>query len=160
MAWVTLIAAVYFLFGASLYMGTMWTLKLFLFPTWTSLTPDDVGAHFGTPTRLATVFFTWIVPLMFLASIWLIIAEWGSGLVWFGVGCLLGIFLLTFVGQGLIIPINKRVRSGEVTDTAELRALLIRWMQLNDVRFYGATATWLVIVGYVVVRGTLWEALS
>jgi hypothetical protein len=153
MAWVTLAAAVYFAFGASLYMGTMWTLRLFLFPTWKVLDPENVDAHFGTPTRLATVFFTWIVPAMFVAAIWLIIAEWGTGLVWFGIGCLAGIFLLTFVGQGLIIPINKRIRSGEVTDVAELRRLLARWMALNGVRFYGATATWLVVVGYLVARG-------
>lgn len=158
--WVTLIAALYFAFGASLYMGTMWTLRLFLFPTWRSLTPDQVEAHFGTPTRLATVFFTWIVPVMFLAAIWLTVAEWGTVLVWFGVGCLVGIFVLTFVGQGLIIPINKRVRSGEVTDVAELQELLRRWMALNSVRFYGATATWAVVIGYLVVRGDLVGALT
>ena len=52
-----LVNAVYFLFGASMYMGTMWVLRFFLYPTWRSLTPDNVGEHFGVPTILATKFF-------------------------------------------------------------------------------------------------------
>ena len=40
----------YFLFGATLYMGTMWVLRLFLYPTWRSLTPENVDVHFGIPT--------------------------------------------------------------------------------------------------------------
>ncbi|WP_028048664.1 DUF1772 domain-containing protein [Cellulomonas sp. URHD0024] len=154
------VAALWFLFGASLYMGTMWVLKLFLFPTWTGLTRDNVAIYFGIPTRRATKFFTVVVPIMFVASIVLVVVEWGTSYVWFGVGCLIGIFLLTFVGQGLIIPINKRIRSGDFADDTELRHLLKRWMTLNDVRFYSSTATWIVIVGYVVARGDLLGALT
>ena len=153
-------SALWFLFGASLYMGTMWVLKWFLFPTWTGLNRDSVKIHFGIPTRRATVFFTVVVPIMFVASIVLIVVEWGSSYVWFGVGCLIGIFLLTFVGQGLIIPINKKIRGGEFADDTELRHLLKQWMTLNDVRFYSSTLTWIVIVWYVVARSDLLGALT
>ncbi|AEE45430.1 anthrone oxygenase family protein [Cellulomonas fimi] len=156
----TFLAALWFLFGASMYMGTMWVLKWFLFPTWRGLARDNVATHFGIPTRRATVFFTGVVPLMFVAAIALVVAERGTGYVWFGVACLVGIFVLTFVGQGLIIPINKRIRGGDFADDAELRHLLGRWMLLNDVRFYGSTLTWGAIVGYVVARPDLLGALS
>ena len=156
----TFLAALWFLFGASMYMGTMWVLKWFLFPTWHGLSRDNVATHFGIPTRRATVFFTVVVPLMFVASIVLIVAEWGTSYVWFGVACLVGIFLLTFVGQGIIIPINKRIRGGLFADDTELRHLLARWMLLNDIRFYGSTFTWVAIVWYVVARGDLLGALT
>lgn len=156
----TFVAALVFLFGATMYVGTMWVLKLFLFPTWRGLSRDNVGVHFGIPTRRATVFFTGVVPPMFVAAIWLIVAERGTTWVWFGVACLVGIFVLTFVGQALIIPVNKRVRSGQFADDDELRHLLGRWMVLNDVRFYGSTFTWVAITWYVVARGDLLGALS
>lgn len=156
----TFVAAMWFLFGATMYVGTMWVLKWFLFPTWHGLTRDNVAVHFGVPTRRATTFFTVVVPPMFVAAIVLVVTEWGTGWVWFGVACLVGIFVLTFVGQGIIIPINRRIRGGQFADDAELARLLRRWMVLNDVRFYGSTATWLAITTYVVARGDLLGALT
>lgn len=157
---ITFLSALWFLFGATMYVGTMWVLKWFLFPTWRGLSRDNVGTHFGIPTKRATVFFTGVVPLMFVAAIVMIVTEWGTRWVWFGVACLVGIFVLTFVGQGIIIPINKRIRGGEFADDAELRHLLHRWMTLNDIRFYGSTFTWVAIVWYVVARGDLLGALT
>lgn len=157
---ITFLAALWFLFGATMYVGTMWVLKWFLFPTWRGLSRDNVGTHFGIPTKRATAFFTGVVPLMFVAAIVMIVTERGTGWVWFGVACLAGIFVLTFVGQALIIPVNKRVRGGDFADDTELRHLLHRWMVLNDVRFYGSTLTWVAIVWYVVARGDLLGALT
>jgi hypothetical protein len=150
--------ALYFLFGATMYMGTMWVLKFFLYPTWRSLTRDNVGMHFGTPTLLATRFFTYVVPLMFICGIVLIVTEWGSWLIILSVICFVGIIFLTFIGQRLIIPINKRIRGGEYASEEELRELLIKWMQLNDLRFYGSTVTWIAIVWYLVAKGDLMAA--
>jgi hypothetical protein len=154
-AWLLLLTSLYFLFGATMYVGTMWVLKFFLYPTWRSLTRESVGMHFGTPTLLATKFFTIVVPPMLLCGIVLIVWERHSWLVILAVLCLLGIVFLTFIGQRLIIPINKRIRGGDYASETELRNLLIRWMKLNDLRFYGSTATWLVIVGYLVAKGDL-----
>ena len=157
---ITFLAALWFLFGATMYVGTMWVLKWFLFPTWHGLTRANVAVHFGIPTRRATTFFTVVVPLMFVAAIVMIVTEWGTRWVWFGVACLVGVFVLTFVGQLIIIPINRRVRGGQFADDAELVGLLRRWMVLNDVRFYGSTLTWVAIVWYVVARGDLLGALT
>lgn len=150
----------YFLFGATLYMGTMWVLRLFLYPTWRSLTPENVDVHFGIPTIRATRFFTVVVPPMFVSGIVLVWQEWGSWYVVLSAVCLAGVTLLTWVGQGIIVPVNKRIRGGRFDGPAGLTALLVRWMRLNDIRFVGATVTWAAIVWYVVAQGDLAGALS
>lgn len=154
-----LATAVYFLFGATMYMGTMWVLRFFLYPTWTGLSRDNVQQHFGVPTLLATRFFTAVVPLMFVAAAVLVVTEWGDGLLWLAVVCLLGIVLLTYVGQQLIIPVNKRIRGGDYDGQVGLEVLLRRWMRLNNLRFWGSTATWAAIVGYIVAKPDLLGAL-
>ncbi|MDH6484162.1 hypothetical protein [Streptomyces sp. SAI-127] len=155
-----LVNALYFLFGATMYMGTMWVLRLFLYPTWRALTPENVDVHFGVPTTLATRFFTVVVPLMFISGIVLVWSEWGSWYVVLAAVCLVGIALLTWVGQGIIIPVNKRIRGGQFDGQAGLTPLLGRWMRLNDIRFVGATVTWAAIVWYIAAKGDLWGALS
>jgi len=158
--WLLLLNALFFLFGATLYMGTMWVLKFFLYPTWRGLTPETEPVHFGIPTLAATRFFTVVVPLMMLSGVVLVVSEWGTPQVWFAWLCVAGILYLTFIGQAIIIPINKKIRGGEFADVTEMRALLVRWMWLNDLRFYGSTVLWLVVVCYLVVTGSLWEAFS
>ncbi|MGH7751635.1 MAG: hypothetical protein ACREN5_02365 [Gemmatimonadales bacterium] len=160
MTWLLLINALYFLFGATMYVGTMWVLKWFLYPTWRSLDRGNADTHFGIPTRAATKFFTGVVPLMFVSGGILVWSEWGTARVIPAVICLLGIIILTLVGQILIIPINVRVRSGDFTDDAELRSLLQRWMLLNDIRFYVSTLTWAAMVWLLVERGRLLESFA
>jgi len=157
--WLLLLNAVYFLFGATVYVGTMWVLRFFLYPTWRLLTPEDVGQHFGVPTLLATKFFTIVVPPMFLSGIALVVSEWGDPLVWVCAVCLVGIVLLTYVGQRIIIPVNKKIRGGEYDGPAGLTPLLVRWMQLNNIRFFASTITWAAIVWYIVAKGDLLDAL-
>ncbi len=155
-----LVNALYFLFGATMYMGTMWVLRFFLYPTWRALTPENVGAHFGVPTTLATRFFTVVVPPMFVSGIVLVWSEWGTRYVALSAVCLAGIVLLTWVGQLIIIPVNKKVRGGEFEGAAGLTSLLLRWMRLNDIRFVGSTVTWAAVVWYVVAKSDLLGALS
>jgi len=151
---------VYFLFGATMYMGTMWVLRFFLYPTWTALTPENVYEHFGVPTLLATKFFTIVVPPMFLSGVVLVVSEWDDGLMWLGVVCFLGIVVLTYVGQALIIPVNKKIRGGEYEGPSGLTQLLTRWMQLNNIRFVVSTITWAAVVWYLVAKPDLLQALS
>jgi hypothetical protein len=158
-----LLNTLYFLFGASMYMGTMWVLRFFLYPTWRVLTPENVGQHFGVPTILATKFFTVVVPPMFLSGIILVVSEWGDWddiLIWLCFVCLIGIVVLTYVGQGIIIPVNKKIRGGEYDGPAGLTPLLLRWMQLNNIRFVVSTITWAAIVWYIVGKGDLLGALE
>jgi hypothetical protein len=155
-----LINTLYFLFGATMYMGTMWVLRFFLYPTWRVLTPENVDDHFGVPTTLATRFFTVVVPPMFISGIILVWSEWGHWYVVLSAVCLAGIFMLTWVGQGIIVPVNKRIRGGEFDGMAGLTPLLVRWMKLNDIRFVGATITWAAVVWYIVAKGDLLGALK
>ncbi|MGP0222648.1 hypothetical protein [Paenarthrobacter sp. NCHU4564] len=160
MNWLLLANALYFLFGATMYVGTMWVLKLFLYPTWHGLSRDNVDTYFGIPTRAATRFFTAVVPLMFISGGILVWSEWGTLRLVPAIICLVGIVVLTWVGQGLIIPINVRIRGGDFADDTELRSLLKRWMLLNDIRFYVSTLTWAAIVWLLVDRGKLWETFA
>jgi uncharacterized membrane protein len=156
-----LVNALYFLFGATMYMGTMWVLRFFLYPTWQVLTPENVYQHFGVPTIIATKFFTVVVPPMFLSGIVLVVSEWGEWdhpLVWLAMVCLAGIVLLTYVGQQIIIPVNKKIRGGEYDGPAGLTPLLTRWMQLNNIRFVASTITWAAIVWYIAAKSDLLEA--
>jgi hypothetical protein len=155
-----LVNALYFLFGATMYVGTMWVLRLFLYPTWKSLTPENVYEHFGIPTILATKFFTMVVPPMFLSGLILVVSEWGDPLMLVAIVCLVGIVFLTYVGQQIIIPVNKKIRGGQFEGPAGLTPLLMRWMQLNNLRFIGSTITWAAIVWYFVAKPDLLEALK
>ena len=158
-----LVNALYFLFGATMYMGTMWVLRFFLYPTWKSLTPENVYQHFGIPTILATKFFTVVVPPMFLSGIVLVVSEWGEWdhpLVWLGAVCLVGIVVLTYVGQQIIIPVNKKIRGGEYDGPEGLTPLLMRWMQLNNIRFVASTITWAAIVWYIAAKADLLGAFE
>jgi Domain of unknown function (DUF1772) len=155
--------ALYFLFGATMYMGTMWVLRFFLYPTWQVLTPENVYQHFGVPTIIATKFFTVVVPPMFLSGIVLVVTEWGEWdhpLVWLAMVCLVGIVLLTYVGQQIIIPVNKKIRGGEYDGPAGLTPLLMRWMQLNNIRFVASTITWAAIVWYIAAKSDLLGAFG
>lgn len=158
--WLLLANALYFLFGATMYVGTMWVLRFFLYPTWKVLTPENVDDHFGVPTTLATRFFTVVVPPMFVSGAILVWSEWGDPLVILSAVCLAGILLLTYVGQQIIIPVNKKVRGGDFDGPEGLSVLLKRWMFLNDIRFAGSTVTWVAIVWYLVAKGDLPGAFS
>lgn len=158
MNWLLVLNVLYFLFGSTMYVGTMWVLKWFLYPTWESLERGNVDMHFGIPTRQATKFFTVVVPPMFISGAILVWSEWGSIRVIPAALCLLGIITLTVVGQGIIIPINVRIRGGDFKDDTELRTLLRRWMFLNDIRFYVSTLVWLAMVWLIVDRGRLLDS--
>ena len=53
---------VYWLLGATIYLGVLTTLRLFLYPSWTTLRPDTTQDHFTAPTEAATRFFLIAIP--------------------------------------------------------------------------------------------------
>ncbi len=53
--------------------------------------------------------------------------------------CLVGIVVLTYVGQRIIIPVNKKIRGGEYDGPAGLTTLLQPLDDLNNIRFVGST---------------------
>lgn len=152
------VCLVYFLFAATTYVGTLWCLHFFLYPTWVGLTPDNVGVHFVGPTRAATRFFTYVVPPMFVTGPVMVAAAWGDPVVIAPVLAVLGIIVSTYVGQRLIIPVNKRIAAGVTSQ--ELTPLLKRWMRYNDIRWVTTSIMWAATVWYAVAEGNLVHVLG
>ncbi len=149
----------YFFFGTTIYAGTLWALRFFFYQSWNALNVGNVHAHFVGPTRRATTFFTVVVPLMFVASVVMVVTEWGKAQLWQSLVGLAAITVSTVVGKGLIIPINKRITAG-VADDATLVPLLKRWMQYNDIRFVVMTLGWIAMMWYFAARGGLVRVLG
>lgn len=144
----------YLFFGTTVYVGVLWALHFFWYPSWSVMNLGNVQDHFILPTSAATDFFTIVVPLMFLTNVILIVMERKTWLVWLAVVALLGITTSTVVGQVLIIPINETIAAG-LTDPTELADLLQRWMFLNDVRWVAMTIMWLALMVYFIAKGDL-----
>ena len=73
---------VYLLAGASMYCGTITMLRLFLVPNWGTLRPATVHDQFTLPIAAATRFFKVAVPTWLIASLVMIVTEWGESSVW------------------------------------------------------------------------------
>ena len=141
----------FLMFGTTIYMGVLWALKIFWFPGWKSITTDVVQEHFIGPTGRATVFFTIIVPIMFLCNGIMIWKEWHSKFRWTSIIAMIGIVGSTIVGKLLIIPINDEIALGK-TRQADLSIMLNRWMDLNDIRWILMTIMWLALMYFFLYR--------
>jgi len=140
--------AVYFAFGVSFYFGLLWALRLFFYPSWTSLRVDNVADHFVGPVWAATAFFRKLVPGMLVTGLVMIVTSWGRGAqLWAAVLAYAGIWG-TFGAWAVINPINKEITTGAGTDE-HLRELLKRWMQLNNLRFVIVTVMWAATIWYL-----------
>ncbi|MDQ3698146.1 MAG: hypothetical protein M3373_09000 [Gemmatimonadota bacterium] len=149
----------YNFFGASLYVGVLWALHFFWYPTWTVITADNYYDQFIPPTDAATRFFTIVVPLMFLASAIMIWSEWRTRFRWVAVLTFLCIAGATYVGTAHIIPIN-RILATRITDQAQLTAHFRDWMMLNDIRMAIVTVMWLTLMYFFVAKGRLLRAID
>lgn len=141
----------FLMFGTTVYMGVLWALKIFWFPGWKSITTDVVQEHFIGPTGRATVFFTIIVPIMFLCNAIMIWKEWHTKFRWTSIIAMIGIVGSTIVGKLLIIPINDEIALGK-TNQADLSIMLNRWMDLNDIRWILMTIMWLALMYFFLYR--------
>lgn len=154
----------YLFFGTTVYVGVLWTLHFFFYPSWETLTVAIAQNQFILPTSEATRFFWVVVPLMFLTNLVLIISERHDRNML--VVSLLALGLqsaATYVGQALIIPVNKTIAAelaNESLQQPELRELLQRWMLLNDVRWLIMSAMWLVMMYYFIAKGRLIERVG
>lgn len=141
------------MFGATVYMGVLWALHYFWYPSWDVMNVDNVQDHFILPTSAATRFFTIVVPIMFLTSINMIRMEWKTRFRWHAIIGLLGVAGATLVGQLLIIPVNKQIAAG--VEQARLTELLGEWMTLNDIRWIMVTIMWLALMVYFLMKPAL-----
>ncbi len=143
------------MFGTTVYMGVLWALHFFWYPSWEVMNVGNVQDHFILSTSAATRFFTVVVPIMFLTSIIMIWLEWKTKFRWHAIVGLLGVTGATLVGQILIIPVNKRIAGG--VDQATLTELLEEWMVLNDIRWIIITIMWLALMIYFLMKPSLSE---
>lgn len=134
------------MFGTTVYMGVLWALRFFWFPGWKTITVDVVQEHFIGPTSRATVFFTWVVPVMFVCNALMIWKEWRTKFRWTSIIAMIGILGSTIVGTQLIIPINDEIATGTVTEQGKLTGLLQQWMDYNDIRWILMTLMWLALM--------------
>ncbi|MFL5403362.1 MAG: hypothetical protein ACJ8BF_11160 [Gemmatimonadales bacterium] len=149
----------FFFFGTTLYVGVLWALHFFWFPSWRSLTAANYYDQFIPQTSTATRFFTVVVPLMFLTGAIMVWREWRTRLRWLPLGALLCLAAATFVGTRRIIPVN-RILASHITDQAQVTALLQRWMELNDIRWVLLTLSWLLLMIYFFLKGNTLDAIA
>jgi hypothetical protein len=154
----------YLFFGTTVYVGVLWALHFFWYPSWESMTVEIAQSQFIVPTSAATRFFLVVVPLMFFANIVMVVSErrdrkmLAVSLLGLGLQC-----VVLYVGWGLIIPVNKTIAArlaDHSLDQAELSGLLTGWMHLNDVRWLFMSAMWLVMMYYFIAKGRLIERVG
>jgi hypothetical protein len=151
-AWALADASV-LLLCASLYLGTGWSLVLFSFPIAPELTPETYYDHFVPQIKRAMTFFTWVTYVMLATGIVLIVAERHSWyLVWPAVA-LAGVSVSGFLTVKYIFPYNRRMAAG-ITDAAELRHVLDRWMLLSRVRNWIWTFDWIAVAVWFALRAS------
>jgi len=132
----------YTFFVSSMHMGLMTSLVLFWYASWNGLTIDTIQNNFGIPAILATKLFVILIPLMMLTSAIMIISEWRTPLKWPAIIVLIGIMGSTAMAKYFIFPINDIIYAGVKTNE-ELKALLVKWMYLNNWRVFFSVLTWL-----------------
>lgn len=150
---------VYWLVGATVYVGVLTTLRLFLYPSWTALSPATTKDHFDGPTQAATRFFLVAIPTWMFTSIVMIVTEWGEPLLWTAIVAFLGLMTTTCVGWFGIQPINREIAAG-VSDPERLTVLLQRWMKINDLRWAAVVVMWAALCWYFVAKPDLPSVLG
>jgi hypothetical protein len=150
---------VYWLAGATIYVGVLLTLRMFLYQGWRTLRRETMADQFTAPTERATWFFLRAIPTWLFVGLVMIVTEWGEDEIVPAVVAYLGLLTTTVVGWFGIQPINRRIRKGDYDD-AGLRELLGRWMRINDLRLAAVVVMWGAIVWYFVQKPDLPSALG
>ncbi len=148
------ISSAYLLFGATVYVGVLWALRFFWYPSWEVIDVASVQDHFINPTSAATDFFWIVVPIMFVANGIMIFLERKTRHRWTFVVALAAISGASYIGQQLIIPVNETIAQG-ITDQARLTEYLTDWMKYNDWRWMVMNVMWLALVYYYIAKGDL-----
>jgi hypothetical protein len=139
---------VYWLLGATVCLGMLLTLRLYLYPGWRTLRRETMADQFTAPTEQATRFFLRAIPTwMFVA----IVTEWAEPELIPAILAFAGLMTTTVVSWFGIQPINRRIRARDYDDEG-LRALLRRWMKINDLRLVAVAVMWASVCWYFVQK--------
>ncbi|MDQ1695506.1 MAG: hypothetical protein QOJ03_859 [Frankiaceae bacterium] len=140
-----------FLACASVYAGTMWCVRLFLYQSWVGLTPDNVGVHFTGPVKAATRFFTILFPIATVSGVAVLALSWWSWASLAIAVSLAWLYITLGVFRRYLVPVNTRIE--ESRDPHELTTELGKWMHWNNVRWMTTTAVWVAAVWCVLAAG-------
>lgn len=149
----------FLMFGVTVYVGVLWALHYFWYPSWEVMTVDVVQDHFINPTGAATEFFWIVVPIMFLNNTVLIWKEWKHQMRWAAIFAMLCLIGASYVGQSHIIPVNDEIAKG-MLNAAELSEKLEHWMYLNDIRWIIMSLMWICMMYYFFSKGNLTEVID
>jgi hypothetical protein len=142
----------YIFFCSSVYLGMFWSLHFFWFPHYPStLTVDNYYNAIIPQTTTATRYFFITIPIMSVAILIMLIAEWKSRLRWVPLAWIPGLLVPVIVQQRYIESINDKFKAG-VTDPATLQQLLKQWMFLNDVRWIILTIMWFITMYFFIAK--------
>ncbi|MTI23157.1 hypothetical protein E1176_19160 [Fulvivirga sp. RKSG066] len=133
----------------SMYFGTGWSLILFSFPIAPELTVDNYYMQFVPQVQAATNFFTYMTMIMMVCCIIWIISDWKNRHKWYPIIVLVLVIVATLLTTQYIFEYNQRMTDG-ITDAAELRDVLRKWMNLNTIRVSIWTLQWLTMITYYV----------
>lgn len=133
---------------ASIYLGTGWSLALFTLPGRGAWTVDNYYDQVMAPIARATRFFTVTTIVMLACCLALIVGEWGSAYVLAPIGVLAAVVAATLLTTLVIFRYNRRLKE-RITDPAELRVVLEKWVQWNWLRLALWTAQWLGVAVFV-----------
>jgi hypothetical protein len=150
---------VYWLVGATIYVGVLLTLRLFLYPGWHALRPETTEEQFTAPTERATWFFLRAIPTWIFVALVMIVTEWNDDELWLAIVAFLGLMTTTCVGWFGIQPINREIKAG-VQDPERLTVLLRKWMKINDLRLAAVVIMWAALCWYFVQKPDLPGALG
>ncbi len=153
----------YYFFGTSIYVGLLWSLHFIFYPSWSTITPESIQAHFMVPINAATDFFTILVPIMLLAGLVMVYMEWHTKQKWLAILAYASLLLMMVVGYFLIRPINEVIAANIEASTLQAAALkdqLESWMFYNDLRAVIMTTMWLIILYYFFSKGDLTNKLT
>ncbi len=142
----------YIFFCASLYLGLFWSLHFFWFPHYPeTLTLDNYYDAIIPQTTTATKFFFITIPIMAIAIVIMLIAEWKSNLRWVPLAWIPGLLIPVVVQQAFIEDVNNQFIEG-VTDPEILQDLLQEWMLLNDIRWIILTVMWCITMYFFIAK--------
>lgn len=136
---------------ASIYLGMGFSLVALQFPGALANTrAEDFPERFGNPVRRAVAFFSVVSLVMIAGGAWLTAREWDEG----GRRALPLAFaalvvLATSFTVAAILPVNRALYE-PISDQARFKALLGRWIWLNEVRYGFWVLEWLAIAGWFV----------
>jgi hypothetical protein len=138
-------------FGASYYLGIGWSTAITQFPVMPMLTVENYYLHFVPQVAASTKFLYVLVPLMFIATAIMLIAEWRTRLRWVPIVIMLALIVSSSITYFLIFPVNRALSAG-VTDPVQFSELINAWVRYTWYRVPLWTIEWLCMMFYFAAR--------